>query len=197
MGTSIALSTTMSDQDRNIRATIAREGARLRGFIRRRVADPGEAEDILQDVFAELVEAARLVQPIEQAGAWLLRVARNRIIDAFRRRKAAPVAYAEATPAQDDEDALESFLPAEEDGPEARYARRVLIEEIDAALDELPPEQRDVFVAHEIEGRSFRDIAAQTGVSISTLLSRKRYAVLHLRARLRALHDEMNIDNRG
>jgi len=184
----------MTEQDRSLAEAFKRERARLRSFIRRRVADPADAEDILQDVFYELVEAARLVRPVEQVGAWLFRVARNRITDLFRRKKTrtreplngTPVAAAEELV----EGSLEDLLPSPDAGPEAAYARRLLLEELDDALDELPEEQRSVFVAHELDGRSFKDIAARTGVGVNTLLSRKRYAVLYLRRRLQAIHDE-------
>jgi RNA polymerase sigma factor (sigma-70 family) len=150
---------------------------------------PGEldAEDILQDVFFELVEAYRLMKPVEQVGAWLFRVARNRITDFFRKKK--PEALDDA--ATDVEGlALEDLLPSPEAGPEAAYARSVLLEELDAALDELPEEQRDVFIAHEIQGRSFKELAKETGLNVNTLLSRKHYAVLHLRDHLQAIYDE-------
>ena len=179
----------MTDQDKRIAEVFARERRRLGSFIRRRVPDPGDAEDILQDVFSELVEAVRMVRPIEQIGAWLFQVARNRIIDRFRRRAAAPALAAD--PEGDDAlSALAELLPSPRAGPEAEYARRVLLEELDAALEELPAEQRDVFVAHELEGTSFRELAAQTGLNINTLLSRKRYAVLHLRSRLQQIYRE-------
>jgi RNA polymerase sigma factor (sigma-70 family) len=161
-----------------------REQGRLRSFVRRRVADEGDAEDILQDVFYELVEAYRLMKPVEQAGAWLFRVARNRIIDFFRKKRPVPLRN------KDDEDfSLEEMLPSPDAGPEAAYARSLLCEELEAALEELPEQQRDVFIAHEIDGRSFKQIAAETGVSVNTLLSRKRYAVLHLRERLKEIND--------
>jgi RNA polymerase sigma factor (sigma-70 family) len=173
--------------DRSVAEAFVRQRERLRGFIRRRVPDPSDAEDILQDVFSELVESTRLLMPVEQVGAWLFRVARNRIIDRFRRKRHEPtVRLSDA----DDETVLADLLPASGEGPEAAYARRVLLEELAAALDELPPEQRDVFVAHEIDGRSFNELAAATGVGVNTLLARKRYAVLHLRRRLQAIHDE-------
>lgn len=175
------------EQDRRISEAIAREQPRLRNFIRRRVADPGDAEDILQDAFYELVEAYRLMKPVEQVGAWLFRVARNRIADLFRRREREAL----ATPEADQESlAWEELLPSAEAGPEAAFARKVLMEELDAALDELPEPQRDVFVAHEIEGRSFKELAEETGLSVNTLLSRKHYAVLHLRRRLQEIYDE-------
>lgn len=167
------------EQDQRISDVIGREQSRLRGFIRRRVPDPRDAEDILQDVFYELVEANRLLMPIEHVTAWLFRVARNRITDFFRRSRP-----------ESSSDSLEDLLPSPEAGPEAVYARHVLLEELESAIGELPPEQRDVFIAHELEGRSFKDMASETGVSINTLLSRKRYAVLHLRERLQSLYDE-------
>src|SRR5579863_1738512 len=173
------------EQDQRISEAVARERPRLRNFIRRRVADPGDAEDILQDVFYELVAAYRLMQPVDQIGAWLFRVARNRIIDLFRGRKR------EATAADSGEMlGWEDLLPSPDAGPEALFARSVLMEELDAALDELPEEQREVFVAHEIDGRSFKELAAETGLSVNTLLSRKHYGVLHLRKRLQAIYDE-------
>jgi RNA polymerase sigma factor (sigma-70 family) len=176
----------MTERDRQLAETIEREGQRLRRFIRRRVPDV-DVEDILQDVFSELVEAYRLVKPIEQAGAWLFQVARNRIIDRFRKRSREPPL---PHPAEDAAGSLEDLLPSPDAGPEAAYARGVLLEEIAAALAELPEEQRFVFVAHEIEGRSFRELAAETGVGVNTLLSRKRYAVLALRRRLRDIYDD-------
>jgi len=178
-----------AEQNRRIAGVIQREGRLLFRFIRRRVKDQGDAEDILQDVFYELTEAFRLMQPIEQAGAWLYRVARNRMIDRFRKKR--PEAF--ETPVDESGEEMlrfEDLLPSPEGGPEAVYARKVLLEELDAALEELPKEQREVFVAHEIEGRSFKELAAETGVSVNTLLSRKRYAVLHLRRRLQAIHEE-------
>ena len=175
----------MPDEDRQIAETVAREGGRLRNFIGSRVARE-DVEDILQEVFFELVEARRLMKPIEQAGAWLFKVARNRIIDRFRKKK----------PESADLASLEDLLPSPDAGPEAAYARRVLLEETESALEELPPEQRFVFVAHEIEGRTFRELAEETGVPLNTLLSRKRYAVLHLRRRLQSIYDESRTDTR-
>jgi RNA polymerase sigma factor (sigma-70 family) len=177
-------------QNRRISEVIQRERQRLFHFIRRRADDEGDAEDILQDVFYELIEAYRMMKPVEQVGAWLYRVARNRIIDRFRKRR--PESSGEIPPNANDEDALrlEDLLPSPDAGPEALYARSVLLEELDAALDELPDEQREVFVAHEINGRSFKQLAEETGLSINTLLSRKRYAVLHLRRRLQAIYEE-------
>jgi RNA polymerase sigma factor (sigma-70 family) len=179
------------EQNRRVEETIEREQSRLRNFIRKRVLDESEAEDILQEVFYELVQTYRLMKPVEQVGAWLFRVARNRIIDRFRKRR--PEAVRGDAPAGEEEEELfpwEELLPSSDAGPEAAYAREVLMDEIDTALDELPEEQRDVFVAHELEGRSFKELAAETGLSVNTLLSRKHYAVLHLRRRLRAIYDE-------
>lgn len=188
-----ALSTTgvIADQDRRISEIVAREQARVRDFIRRRVPNPSDAEDILQEVLYELVDAYRLMKPIEQAGAWLFRVARSRISDLFRRKHSAVLGNDSSAAAEDIEaDYWENLLPSPDAGPEAAYARGVLLEELDTALDELPEEQRDVFVAHEIEGRSFKDLSETTGVGINTLLSRKRYAVLQLRRRLQAIYSE-------
>ena len=181
----------MTEQDRRIAETIERERGRLASFIRRRVPDV-DAEDVLQDVFFELVEAERLMRPIEQVGAWLYRVARNRIIDRFRRKR--PDRSAPLRRAGDEEDtdlgSVVELLPSPDAGPDAIYARRLLLEELAGALGELPEEQRFVFLAHEVDGRSFRDLAAETGLSINTLLSRKRYAVLHLRRRLQTIYDD-------
>ena len=180
------------EQNDRISAAIAGEQSRLRNFIRKQVADESDAEDILQEVFYELVQAYRLMRPIEQVGAWLFRVARNRITDRFRRRRVEPLRDSTVKEAENGEQlSLEDLLPSPDAGPEAAYAREVLLEELDAALDELPEEQREVFVAHEFEGRSFNDLAAATGLSVNTLLSRKHYAVLHLRRRLRAIYDEI------
>jgi len=181
----------MAQQDQRISEAINREHARLRNFIRKRVADQGDAEDILQDVFYELVEAYRMMKPVEQVTAWLFRVARNRITDLFRRKKR-EASRNEPTGVTDDGEVLQldDLLPSPDAGPEAAYARRVLSEELDAALDELPDEQREVFVAHELMGYSFKELAAQTGVSVNTLLSRKHNAILHLRERLQAIYDE-------
>ena len=177
----------MAQQDQNIAETIARERGRLGRFIRQRVSDPGEAEDILQDVFFELVEAWRLPDPIEQVGAWLVRVARNRIIDRFRKKR--EVALPQPREGEDD-DWLELALPAVDGGPEAAYLRAMVLETMAAALDEVPARQREVFIAHELDGRSFKALAAESGVGVNTLLGWKRLAVLHLRARLRPLYDE-------
>jgi len=179
------------EQDQRISEVVKREQSRLRNFIRRRVPDPRDAEDILQDVFYELVEANRLLMPIEHVAGWLFRVARNRITDLFRKKK--PESFSDTAVAGDDEDELlqlEDLLPSPDAGPEALYARNLLLDELDLAIDELPQEQREVFVAHELEGRSFKQMAAETGVSLNTLLSRKRYAVLHLRERLQSIYDE-------
>ena len=178
------------EQDRQISEVVEEQRPRLRNFIRRRVADPGEVEDILQDVFFEFLESYRLMKPIEQAGAWLFRVARNRIIDRFRKKR--PDLLQDLGGASEDGEMLsiEEMLPSPDAGPEAAYARSVLVEELEAALEELPVEQREVFIAHEIEGRSFKELAAETGVGINTLLSRKRYAVLHLRGRLQSVYEE-------
>jgi RNA polymerase sigma factor (sigma-70 family) len=180
----------MNEQDRRITDVVAEQRSRLRNFIRRRVADPADAEDVLQDVFYKLVEANRLLMPIEHVTGWLYRVARNRITDLFRKQK--PESFSESA-AEDESGELlqiEELLPSPDDGPEALYLRRLLLEELEDALDELPDEQREVFVAHELEGRSFKEIAAETGVNLNTLLARKRYAVLHLRGRLQSIHDE-------
>ena len=180
------------EQDNRISEAIEREKPRLRNFIRKRVADASDAEDILQDVFYELVVAYRLMKPIEQVGAWLFQVARNRITDLFRKKKPEastndPVKVAEERGLLE----LEDLLPSPEAGPEAAYARKVLLEELDSALDELPQDQRDVFVAHELEGRTFKELAAETGLGVNTLLSRKHHAVLYLRRRLQAVYDEL------
>ncbi len=178
------------DQDQRISDAVDRDYSRLRTFIRRRVPDPRDAEDVLQDVFAELVEANRLLMPIDHVTSWLFRVARNRITDLFRRKT--PVSFSDAAVAAETGELLrlEDLLPSPAAGPEAVFARSVLLDELEAALGELPAEQREVFLAHELEGRSFREMAAETGVSVNTLLSRKRYAVLHLRERLRRIYDE-------
>lgn len=178
------------EQDRQISEAVEQQRSRLRNFISRRVADPRDVEDILQEVFFELVEAYRLMKPIEMVGAWLFQVARNRIIDGFRKKKPGPLADLNVESEQGEMLSFEEFLPSPDAGPEAAYTRTVLIEELEAALDELPEEQRSVFIGHEIEGRSFKELATETGVSINTLLSRKRYAVLHLRQRLQSVYDE-------
>ena len=178
------------EQDQRISDVVEREQSRLRNFIRRRVPDPLDAEDILQDVFYRLVEANRLLMPIEHVTGWLFRVARNRITDLFRKKE--PESFSEIGSADEDGEQLhfEDLLPSPDAGPEALYARNVLLAELELALDELPEEQRAVFVAHEFDGRSFKELSAETGVSVNTLLSRKRYAVLHLRERLQRVYDE-------
>jgi RNA polymerase sigma factor (sigma-70 family) len=180
----------MTKQNRQISEIIAEERSRLRNFIRRRVPDPADAEDIVQEVFYELVEANRLLMPIEHITGWLFRVARNRITDLFRKKK--PERFSDREIEDEDGELLriEDLLPSPDAGPEALYLRSVLLDELELALDELPEEQREVFVAHELEGRSFKEMAAETGVSVNTLLSRKRYAVLHLRERLQSIYDE-------
>ncbi len=180
------------EQNNSLSETIRRERTKLQSFVRSRVPDPGDAEDILQEVFYELVESYRLPQPIENIGAWLFRVARNRITDLFRKKK--PEFLEDALPVNNENGeglTLEELLPSPDAGPEAAYARSVLLEEIEDALAELPEEQRQVFVAQEIDGRSFKELAAETGVNVSTLISRKRYAVLHLRTRLQEIYDEL------
>ena len=176
---------TLAEQDRSIAEALSRDEPRLRSFIRKRVADMEDAEDVFQDVFYELVAAYRMMKPAEQVTAWLYRVARNRITDLFRRRQA--VSLNEPAGENADEDSgqtLEDLLPSAEAGPDAMYARNVLLDALEEALEELPAEQREVFLAHEVQGRSFKELAEESGVSVNTLLSRKRYAVLHLRARL-------------
>jgi len=173
-----------------ISEVVKREQSRLRNFIRRRVPDPRDAEDILQDVFYELVEANRLLMPIEHVTGWLFRVARNRITDLFRKKRSE--SFSDTAVADEDDELLrlEDLLPSPEAGPEALYARNVILHQFEQAVDDLPQEQREAFVAHELEGRSFKEMAAETGVSVNTLLSRKRYAVLHLRERLQSVYDE-------
>jgi RNA polymerase sigma factor (sigma-70 family) len=178
------------EQDQRISEVVEREQSRLRHFIRRRVPDPRDAQDILQDVFYELVEANRLLMPIEHVTGWLFRVARNRITDLFRKKK--PERFIDGAVANEDDELMkwEDLLPSKDAGPEALYARNLLLEELALAFDELPEEQREVFIAHELEGRSFKELAAETGLSVNTLLSRKRYAVLHLRERLQSTYDD-------
>ena len=180
----------MAEQDQQISEAIKRERARLRNFIRRRVPDPRDAEDILQDVFYKLVEANRLLMPIEHVTGWLFRVARNRIADLFRRKATENVSAADVADDNDERLRFEDWLPSPDAGPDAIYARSLMLDELEMAIAELPKEQRDVFLAHELEGRSFKQIAAETGVSMNTLLSRKRYAVLHLRERLADIYEE-------
>jgi RNA polymerase sigma factor (sigma-70 family) len=174
------------ERNERISEVVGRERSRLLHFIRRRVPESQDAEDVLQDVFYRLVEANALLMPIEQVTAWLFRVARNRITDLFRKKK--PESFADL--AADEEARFEDLLPSPDGGPDALYARSVLMEEIESAIEELPEEQREVFVAHELEGRSFKEIAEETGVSVNTLLSRKRYAVLRLRERLAEIYKE-------
>lgn len=183
----------MSEQDREISAAVRRESGRLRRFIRRRVLDVAEAEDVLQEVLYELVAAYRSMLPIDQVGAWLMRVARHRIIDRFRKRRTEALAARHGPAAQVDEEdrgALEDLLPSMDPGPEGEVIGQMLLEQVEEALDELPPEQREVFIAHELEGASFKELAERWGVGVNTLLSRKRYAVLALREHLQAVYDE-------
>jgi RNA polymerase sigma factor (sigma-70 family) len=179
---------TISEQDRFIAEALERDESRLRGFIRKRVLDAADAEDVFQDVFYELIQAYRLMKPAEQTTAWLFRVARNRMVDLFRRKKAASL----SEPVGEDDDALmlEDLLPSPDAGPEAIYARNLLLEAIDEALEEMPENQREVFVAHELMGRSFKELSEEMGTSVNTLLSRKRYAVLFLRERLQELDQD-------
>ena len=185
---SIAL---MTEHDRHIAKIIAEERARLRSFIRKRVPNESDAEDLLQDVFYEVVEAYRLMEPVQRWSAWMFKVARNRITDFFRKKRLKP-SGSDPVAVSDEGEALllEDVVPSPDAGPAEAYARSVLLREIEEALDELPEEQREVFIAHELEGTSFKELAARTGVGVNTLLSRKRYAVLHLRRRLRAIYDE-------
>lgn len=182
--------TAMAEQDRQIAEVIAEESSRLRNFIRKRVPNEGDVDDLLQEVFYELVVANRLLMPIDYVTGWLFRVARNRITDMFRKKR--PENFSDA--AMEDEEGellrMEDLLPSPDAGPEADYFRKALLDELEVAVGELPAEQRDVFIAHEIEGRSFKDLAADSGVNINTLLARKRYAVLYLRRRLQSIHDE-------
>jgi RNA polymerase sigma factor (sigma-70 family) len=183
------------EQDDRISEVVVRQQSRLLNFIRRRVPDPRNAEDILQDVFYELVEANRLLMPIEHLTGWMFRVARNRIVDLFRKRGrlalVRPGSPGTTGTTRMSGCKLEDVLPSADAGPDAVYARNLLLEELDAAPDELPEEQREVFVSHELEGRSFKEMAAESGVSLNTLLSRKRYAVLHLRERLQTIYDQI------
>ena len=181
----------MAEQDQRISEVVKREQSRLRNFIRRRVPDSSDAEDILQDVFYKLVEANRLLMPIDHVSGWLFSVARNRITDLFRKKQ--PESFSETASENEEDDELlrfEDLLPSPDAGPEALYTRNVLLDELEIAIEELPDEQREVFVAHELEGRSFKEMSAETGVNVNTLLSRKRYAVLRLRDRLQSIYDE-------
>jgi len=181
----------MAEQDRQISEVIAEQRSRLRNFIRKRVPNPADVEDLLQDVFYELVEANRLLMPIEHVTGWLFQVARNRITDLFRKKRTETFSEAAIEGEGGELLQVEDLLPSPDAGPDALYVRRLLLDELEHALDELPDEQRDVFVAHEFEGRGFKELSQESGVSINTLLSRKRYAVLHLRERLQSIHDEM------
>ena len=180
----------IAQQDRLIAAAVERDESRLRSFIRSRVLDAGDAEDVLQDVFYELIQAYRMLKPAEQVTAWLFRVARNRITDLFRRRRS--VSLSDGISADDDVPTIEDLLPSPDAGPDALYARSLLLEALDDALDELPEQQREVFLAHEFEGRSFKELSEETGSSVNTLLSRKRYAVLHLRERLQEFSNSLD-----
>jgi RNA polymerase sigma factor (sigma-70 family) len=191
MGPALIIDGMVTRQDQGISEIVRREQSRLRNFIRRRVVDPVDVEDILQDVFYELVEAYRLMKPIQQVSAWLFRVARNRITDVARKKKPEPWQDQAMSMTEDGESLrLEDLLPSPDAGPEAAYTRTVLLQELGDALAELPEEQREVFIAHEIEGHSFKELAAATGLSVNTLLSRKHYAVMHLRERLQRIYDE-------
>jgi RNA polymerase sigma factor (sigma-70 family) len=179
---------TITEQDRLISQAVERDQPRLRSFIRKHVADTGEAEDILQDVFYELLEAYRLMKPVEHVTAWLFRVARNRMIDLFRRKK--PTSLNNPVSVEEESDTLEDLLPSADAGPEATYARSLLLDALEEALEELPQAQREVFVAHELMGQSFKEMSAETGLSVNTLLSRKHYAVMHLRERLQLIYED-------
>jgi len=178
------------EQDRQISEIVVEERSRLRNFIRRRVPDPADVEDIVQEVFYELLEANRLLMPIDHVTGWLFRVARNRITDLFRKKKSESLSDASVTGEDGELLRIEDLLPSPDAGPEALYVRHVLLDELELAIDDLPDEQREVFIAHELEGRSFKELSAESGVNVNTLLSRKRYAVLHLRERLRKIYDE-------
>jgi RNA polymerase sigma factor (sigma-70 family) len=190
MDTTLSHNTITAEQNKRIADAVSRERGRLGNFIRKRVPDASEAEDILQDVLYEFVAAYRLPEPIEQVGAWLFRVARNRIIDRFRKKREQ---QPELSGEDDQGNWLDEVLPSADAGPESAYARGVLLDELAAALEELPMEQRAVFIAHELDGRSFRELAEESGVGVNTLLARKRYAVLHLRARLQSLYEEADL----
>jgi RNA polymerase sigma factor (sigma-70 family) len=185
------------EQNQRISEVVEREQSRLRNFIRRRVPDPRDAEDVLQDVFYRLVEANRLLMPIEHVTGWLFRVARNRITDLFRKKRPEGLSHTAIADEDDERLRLEDLLPSPDAGPEALFARNLLLDALELALDTLPEEQREVFVAHELEGLSFKEIAAETGASVNTLLSRKRYAVLQLRERLQSIYDEFNESTRS
>ena len=181
----------MTEQDKRISEIIAEEGARLRNFIRRRVPNAADAEDLLQEVFYELVEANRLLVPIDHVTGWLFRVARNRITDLFRKKRPENFGDLAAQSEEGERMQIEDLLPSPDAGPEALYVRHMLLDELEEALSELPEEQRHVFIAHELQGRSFKELSAESGMSVNTLLSRKRYAVLHLRERLQSVYDEL------
>jgi RNA polymerase sigma factor (sigma-70 family) len=180
----------MTDQDRQISEIVTKERSRLQNFIRKRVPNPLDVEDILQEVFYQLVQANRLLMPIDHVTAWLFRVARNRITDLFRKKKAQSFSDSAIETENGELLQIEDLLPSPEAGPEALYARNLLLSELEFAIDALPDDQREVFVAHELEGRSFKELSAETGISVNTLLSRKRYAVLHLRERLQNIHEQ-------
>jgi RNA polymerase sigma factor (sigma-70 family) len=180
----------MTEQDRRLSEIVAEEGARLRNFIRRRISNEADVEDLLQDVFARLVEANRLLMPIEHVTAWLFRVARNRITDFLRKKSPEPFSEDAGKSDGGERLGLEDLLPSPDAGPDAEYARELLLEALELAIEELPRDQREAFVAHEVEGKSFKELSAETGVNVNTLLSRKRYAVIQLRERLKSIHDE-------
>src|SRR5215831_11660346 len=188
---SMAVERMVIEQDQRITEVVKRERSRLLNFIRRRVPDPGDAEDVLQEVFYRLVEANRLLMPIEHITGWLFQVARNRITDLFRKKQPENFSDIALSDENGEDIRFEDLLPSPDAGPEAAYVRKRLLDQLQKALGELPKEQREVFVAHELEGRAFRKLAEETGVSINTLLARKRYAVLHLRERLQRAYDEL------
>jgi RNA polymerase sigma factor (sigma-70 family) len=181
---------TITEQDQLISQAVERDRPRLRSFIRKHVSDDGEAEDILQDVFYELIATYRMMKPVEHVSAWLFRVARNRIIDLFRRKKPDSLSAPVSAEAEEEAGTLEDLLPSADAGPEAAYARTLLLEAIEEAIEDLPEAQRDVFIAHELLGQSFKEIAAESGLSINTLLSRKHYAVIYLRERLESIYED-------
>jgi RNA polymerase sigma factor (sigma-70 family) len=188
--TQMPSNSTIIEQDQLISQAMERDEPRLRNFIRKHVADSGDAEDILQEVFFELISAYRLMKPVEHVTAWLFRVARNRMIDLFRKNKPSSLNDPIASAEDGDTLLLEDLLPALDAGPEAAYARNLLLDALEEALEELPEGQREVFIAHELTGLSFKEISAETGLSVNTLLSRKHYAVLHLRRRLKSIYDD-------
>jgi RNA polymerase sigma factor (sigma-70 family) len=189
MSKALLVNEVLREQDRQIAEAVKREGAKLKNFIRARVPDERDAEDILQEVFYELVEAYRMMKPIGQVGAWLFRVARNRITDLFRKRRPESLTRGGVGIDENGESlSLEDLLPSADAGPEAAYARSVLVEELAAALDELPQEQRRAFMAHEIEGQSFEELARVSGANVNTLIVRKHRAVIYLRERLEAIY---------